>query len=163
MNPLDRSTKEVAEDQEKMVANYLGWKRVTGSGARPGYPGDVEGENWLGECKTHMVPGKPVKFDFNVWEKIANEAASRFKRPVLFADNGMQDSESTWVMFIPDNIHLFTENVIECHNDVSYSASLTKLEEYYDDSPYIWMVLKHKNDAFAIMPLSEFKKYADGV
>ena len=161
MTSFDKSTKDVSEEQETMIARYLGWSRVSGSGARPGHPGDIKSDEWLGECKTHMVPGKPIKFDFDVWQKISNEAVSQFKKPALFSDDGMRDIDSTWVMFKPDNIHKFTVGIVECSNENAYYASASKLEEYYEDSPYIWLVLKHGKDLYAVMPLSEFKVYLD--
>lgn len=153
------STKEFSEIQENMVASFLGWKRVTGSGSRPGHPGDVIGDEWLAECKTHTIPNRPLVFDFRVWEKIAAEAKSQFKQPVLIVDDGSQIVGTTWVMFVPSNISLFPTVSIVCKNDAAYTSSLQRLEENYEDSPYIWMVLKHGKDRFAIMPLEGFKEY----
>lgn len=91
--------KEFSTKQEKQIAEFLGWRRVSGSGARPNAPGDIEGTEWLGECKTHITPGHKIHFDLKIWEKIADEAASQFKQPAYFVDDGSQRLNRTWVMF----------------------------------------------------------------
>ena len=106
-------TKKQASDiQETRVAEALNWSKVTGSGSRHLYPGDVISEFWIGECKTHVQPGHKIKFDIKVWEKLKNEAKSRFKFPALFVDDGSQNLDKTWVMFastmdITDIAHIF--------------------------------------------------------
>ena len=35
------NNKYYSDRQEKMIADYLGWKQVVGSGSRPFTPGDV--------------------------------------------------------------------------------------------------------------------------
>lgn len=94
MNKKYYSTK-----QESLIANELGWECVVASGSRPGFLGDVYSDNWLGECKTHVNPGNKITFVFDVWNKIQDESASRFKYPVLFVDDGSQDIDKTWCMF----------------------------------------------------------------
>lgn len=92
---MSLTKKEASSKQEHRIAAALGWKVTSGSGARAFYPGDVSSDVWLGECKTH-VDLSPVLFYFSVWEKICDEAASQFKRPVLFIDNGSQQLSKTW-------------------------------------------------------------------
>lgn len=89
-------TKTFSTIQEIKISSSLGWKVVSASGARDCLPGDVEGPEWLGECKTHTKRTARVAFIFDVWTKISNEATSHFKRPVLFVDDGSQLLEYTW-------------------------------------------------------------------
>jgi len=84
--------------QEQTVANYLGWRVVRGSGARPMHPGDIEGSDWIGECKTHTKLKSKVAFNQAVWAKLCNEATSKMKKPVLIVDSGTQRVDDTWVM-----------------------------------------------------------------
>lgn len=93
------STKYYSSKQEHMIARYLGWDVVFGSGARDCHPGDITSDNWLGECKTHTSPGKRITFNRFVWNKIIDEAQSKFKFPVLFVDDGSQSIEKTWCLF----------------------------------------------------------------
>lgn len=85
--------------QENLVASTLGWSVVPGSGARSLHPGDIQSDEWIGECKTHETPGHRIVFNYTVWKKISDEAASRFKFPVLFVDDGSQRLSDTWCMF----------------------------------------------------------------
>ena len=93
------STKDFSSVQERTIAEYLGWKVVTGSGSRAGCPGDITSDSWLGECKTHVNSGKKISFNRSVWNKISCEAASKFKYPVLFVDDGSQSISRTWCLF----------------------------------------------------------------
>jgi len=92
------TTKDKSYIQEKMIANYLGWDVVSGSGARPHHPGDIKSDEWLGECKTHMKEVSIIHFDFRVYNKLMNEAMSQMRKPVLFVDNGVSDSRNTYVL-----------------------------------------------------------------
>lgn len=92
------STKDFSNKQEKMIADYLGWSVVSGSGARACHPGDIIGEDWLGECKTHETTGKSIFFSTNVWTKICEEATFQHRRPVLFTDDGSQNIRKTWCL-----------------------------------------------------------------
>lgn len=94
-----QSTKSFSTIQESSIAKYLGWDIVPASGARSFHPGDIQSETWLGECKTHTTETSSILFDIKVWKKLAIEAMSLGKRPVLFVDNGTQRIDSTWVMF----------------------------------------------------------------
>lgn len=94
------STKEFSTKQEQMIADYLSWTRVVGSGSRPTYTGDVVSDEWLGECKTHIQPGHRILFDSSVWDKIVSEASAKFKQPAYFVDDGSQKDVRTWVMFM---------------------------------------------------------------
>lgn len=94
-----KPTKYYSNIQEKTIADYLGWDVVAGSGAASCRPGDISSPDWLGECKTHVSPGKRIEFKLSVWTKIKDEAVSRFKLPALFVDDGSQKLTRTWVMF----------------------------------------------------------------
>lgn len=107
------STKTYSNKQEKLIADYLGWEVVSGSGARNFNPGDIKSPQWLGECKTHISIVDRISVNYKVWIKIVNEAKSVFKFPALFIDNGSQNIDNTWVVcdykkccdnniFIPD-------------------------------------------------------------
>lgn len=90
--------KDVSSKQEHMIASYLGWHVVSGSGARACRPGDVQSDQWLGECKTHTTLTPRYTFMQAVWNKLLDEASSRFKYPVLFVDDGTQKADHTWCL-----------------------------------------------------------------
>ena len=90
------ATKDYSYKQEHKIAAALGWHVVTGSGSRVGHPGDIIGEQWLGECKTHVSGNHPITFKASVWNKIKDEATAVFKYPVLFVDDGSQELSKTW-------------------------------------------------------------------
>ena len=92
------TNKEASELQETRLAKILGWRRVSGSGARSNYPGDIESDQYLGECKTHTAAIRTITFVKGVWDKIRDEAASRFKNPVLLVDDGTQSPLGTWCL-----------------------------------------------------------------
>lgn len=81
-----------------MIADYLEWECVVASGARACHPGDIISDLWLGECKTHVTTGNRIKFVYKEWEKICEEAMSKFKFPILFVDDGSQKESNTWCM-----------------------------------------------------------------
>lgn len=92
------ATKDFSSVQESKVAAALGWKVVSGSGARPCVPGDVKSDKWLGECKTHTEKGQKIFFDLAVWNKIQHEADVQHRSPALIVDDGSQDLNRTWVL-----------------------------------------------------------------
>lgn len=93
------ATKDYSSKQEKMIADYLNWEVVSGSGAAPCVPGDIISPEWLGECKTHVAENDKVQFLSTWWKKIAEEAMIRRRFPVLFTDNGSQELSHTWCIF----------------------------------------------------------------
>lgn len=95
----NQSNKYFSGKQERIIASALGWSVVPGSGARSLHPGDIQSDEWLGECKTHTKPGNKITFYKNVWDKIVDEAISRYKFPALFVDDGSQKIENTWVLY----------------------------------------------------------------
>lgn len=108
------TTKDFSSKQEKMIADFLGWKVVSGSGARACHPGDIVGDDWLGECKTHTTRDNPIFFSSTVWEKIGHEAQFTHRNPVLFSDDGSQKIDKTWCMInqfaVPADWSLFYMN-----------------------------------------------------
>ena len=104
MNKKDYSIK-----QETQIAEFLGWRRVAGSGSRPNAPGDIVSTEWLGECKTHIKSGCTIHFDLKIWSKIVDEASSQFKQPAYFVDDGSQRINRTWVIF---NLQDFNPDVM---------------------------------------------------
>lgn len=94
------STKLYSNKQERTVAEYLDWRQVSGSGSRPTVTGDIEGAEWLGECKTHTSPGHRIEFLIKTWDKIIDEASTKFKQACYIVDDGSQKIENTWVMFL---------------------------------------------------------------
>lgn len=103
------STKAFSNKQEKMIADLLGWEVVSGSGAAACFPGDVIGDEWLGECKTHTEPGHKIFFSKDVWDKIKQEAMVKRRFPVLFTDDGTQIDRHTWCLCMCDRLE--TEDV----------------------------------------------------
>lgn len=95
---MPKSTKYYSTLQEHRIAEFYGWKTVSASGARPFNPGDVKSPDWLAECKTHVKEIERLTISKAVWRKLANEAKSKRKFPVLFIDNGTQKLENTWAI-----------------------------------------------------------------
>lgn len=84
-----------------MVASFLGWSKVAGSGAATCKAGDVISDKFLGECKTHETPGSKVTFRQDVWLKICDEAMVFGRIPVLIADDGTQQWRRTYCLLKP--------------------------------------------------------------
>lgn len=124
------ATKDYSTKQEKIVAEYLGWKRVSASGARSFNPGDICSDCWLGECKTHIKSKDTIIFKKRDWDKISSEAHSVFKNPVLFSDNGTQDLRKTFCMFNLDTSGFYpvtkildADISISCANNIMFSVN----------------------------------------
>lgn len=160
---MEHPTKYYSNIQEKKVADYLNWGVVPGSGATLFNKGDICSDNWVGECKTHTSPGNKLKFDFEVWNKIKEEANSRFKNPVLIVDDGSQDLDKTWCLIGITHPELFTEVSIEVNRTVSLYAELQHLQSLYATCPYVFLIVKRGNKKYGLMPLSEFREYQERV
>ena len=93
---MSKPTKYYSTKQEKYIAGVLGWNVVSGSGARDCHPGDIESDDYSGECKTHTSEKPSICIKYNWWHKIRLEASFRHKTPVLFVDNG--NPKYTWVI-----------------------------------------------------------------
>lgn len=128
-----KNKKSISQSQEEFICNFLSsrnkWHRVSGSGSRPGFPGDVESDSWLGECKTHVVVSDILIFEKRVWDKIKSEALSRFKYPVLFVDTGYlnQDSDHTWCMF-PNYIDVVVDDIVNVSKKYNKSVRVSKFD-----------------------------------
>lgn len=162
------ATKDFSKVQESRIADYLDWKVVSGSGARDFNPGDIESDEWLGECKTHVKPTSTIVFYRTVWDKISNEAESKFKYPALFVDCGTQKVNDTWVMFDlnkvqPANCVLISTSIIKTGVNVRFDS--TQLGKHYrrvlhdtdDDSKFI-VISTAMGDKYplGILPLTAF-------
>lgn len=122
----DKPTKYYSDRQEKLVADYLNMDKVPGSGAFSGSPGDVSGNQWLIECKTHTTSPFPIKFSKKVWNKISKEAISKFKFPALITDDGSQSLSNTYVMFSLKYIsNLDDYTTQDCSNLIKKSEWIT--------------------------------------
>lgn len=118
-----RPTKYFSNKQESAIAKELNWDTVSGSGAAPCTPGDVVGENWLGECKTHMTTAKSIYFNHDVWDKIKQEAMMKRRRPVLFTDDGSQSLSATWCVCLSNSIEI--DNLIVRPLNVRVKTNIT--------------------------------------
>lgn len=153
------SNKYYSNKQEKLIADMLGWKVVSGSGSRSTHPGDIESEDWLGECKTHKTPKHKIKFDHNVWKKIVDEAASKFKFPVLFVDDGSQTQLHTWCMFkiTPGVPFIYTNYILPIRSNIVFDSSimLEHRKSIKSDLPVIYTINREKETIY-ISTFSDF-------
>ena len=165
-----KNNKIFSDRQERMIANYLGWKQVAGSGSRPFTPGDVNTYNFLGECKTHDTEKPTIVFLKSHWLKICEEAVAKHRFPVLFKDNGTQLAENTWVMtplsmFNPDIVNIIDglKNNSTKGNSVTFNLTDAKLLVKQNSVDGKFNVFKHnwENRDLAIMPLSTFRDFIE--
>ena len=165
------STKEFSIKQEKMVASYMGWKVVTGSGSRPFTPGDVNSYDFLVECKTHMTVQDRIVFHKQHWDKISEEALSKHRCPVLITDDGTQKSDSTWVM-LPEHLIPIegSQKVSGGWWNKSRSGNLISIVaktapyiyntiQVQPDTKLIYLEAEFGNDKLAIMTLEMFRQF----
>lgn len=162
------TNKEASYNQEHMVANFLGWQVVSGSGSRPFSPGDIKNENYLLECKTHTKEQSNIIFYKNHWDKICKEARSVNKYPALIVDEGSQRAENTWVM-LPKRV-ITSESINQILNLVNTSTSgntitfsnedaLNLFKKYYYPNGINFFVDDFGGEMLAILTLQEFKKF----
>ena len=154
--------------QEKMVADYMGWKVVSGSGARPFDPGDVVNSHCLVECKTHDTEQTNIVFRKTHWTKISLEARSKNRYPVLITDNGTQKSNYTWVLTSTKFLGSSDANSIDGLANTSskgttitfkHDAALSLFNSNYIRGKVNYLSETWDNDLLAIMPLEEFKNF----
>lgn len=167
------ATKDFSSVQESKVADALGWKVVTGSGARPCVPGDVRSDKWLGECKTHTEPGQRIFFDLAVWEKIQHEADVQHRSPALIVDDGSQDLNKTWVlcravsisyedMAQVDPNFAIRKNISFDHTKVAdYMKSLYKTSGGSIVFNHMCMEIRWGGQIVCVLPFTEFMKVND--
>lgn len=127
------ATKDFSSKQESMIADYLSWDVVSGSGAAACHPGDIISDNWLGECKTHEKPGHKIFFSKDVWKKICDEAMSKGRSPVLFTDDGSQKIENTWCIVNKFMIHGYTLSRTDKKVSTNLNFTLKELDELYSN------------------------------
>lgn len=161
-----KPTKYYSRIQEDRVARYLNWGVVSGSGARPGQPGDLIGAHFLGECKTHTEPGHKIVFNQEVWKKLQNEAQAKFSFPVLIVDDGSQRVDKTWCLFMPfvaPEYTKFKDYDIPIRTNAIFDGdeALKKYaEDFYDEHLEIFgtFVIKLGNENLCMCPLPEFNR-----
>jgi len=154
--------------QEKMVADYMGWKVVSGSGARPFDPGDVVNAHCLVECKTHDTEQANIVFRKTHWQKISTEARAKNRYPVLITDNGTQKLRNTWVLISVKLTDIGNANRIDgLANTSSKGATITFKHDNalslfntnYIRGKVNYLSATWGNELLAIMPLEEFKNF----
>ena len=161
------TNKEASNLQESMVAKYLGWNTVVGSGARPFRPGDVQNEHYLIECKTHTSEQQNIIFYTKHWDKISKEARSINKYPALVVDNGTQKSHNTWVMVpkrvLPEKVFKIFGLVNTAKSDSTitfrHESAKSLYKSGYNDEKISYFPGWCNQEQVAIMSLSEFKKF----
>lgn len=154
--------------QEKMVADYMGWRVVSGSGARPFDPGDVVNSQCLVECKTHDTEQTNIVFRKTHWKKISSEARAKNRYPVLITDNGTQKSYNTWVLTSARFVGTSDVNRIDGLVNTStkgttitfkHGSALSLFNTNYIEGKINYLSETWDNDLLAIMPLEEFKNF----
>ena len=119
------ATKDYSSIQEKQVAEYMDWQVVSGSGAAKCHPGDVIGEDWLGECKTHVKPNQPIFFKYTVWQKICEEAMIKHRYPVIFTDDGSQKLSRTWCLFKSNMLNGLDVDTVEMPEKLKSAVNIS--------------------------------------
>lgn len=154
----DVNTKLYSSMHESAIAKYLNWSVVSGSGARPCCVADIESEEFLGECKTHIKPQKVYTFVNKVWTKLLNESMFAHRYPALFVDNGHQTFQTTLVA-IPQYVvpieYLDSYSVIDIAPNLS-SVTISAEEVECDNSNVIYSS-SLENSKVYIMPCKIFK------
>ena len=162
-------TKDFSSAQENMIADYLDWAVVSGSGAAACHPGDIISDEWLGECKTHVKPDQKIFFSKSVWKKICDEAMVKRRYPVLFTDDGSQKCNKTWCLFSSrqlnrDDCHVMSEGAFVNRTNISFGhdAMLANYElQRSPDKPSVFL-LRWGEDTVAVCLLSTFKELFGG-
>ena len=151
MQKTEEMRKVVSRRQEKMIADYLSWNTVPGSGSRGTRPGDIHSDEWLGECKTHVTAQPTIIFLFSYWEKIREEATAKFLLPALFVDRGHQTLDDVWVLFKNtfDDVTVTSEHIKVNNRSVSFDPKLLNSSSMYEIDP----------TGLAVASLSYFKSH----
>lgn len=155
-------TKYYSSKQESTISNYLGWTPICGSGAVACKPGDIQSDSWLGECKTHTERKDKIVFYQSHWSKIRSEAYSKFKKPVLFVDNGTQNENYTWCI-IPKQAMVYGKEIpfmfsVKTNISFDYKDLITKTL-MYGDLDSVWFSIDNFVCDVALMHISSFKKW----
>lgn len=161
------TNKEASNKQEHLIAKYLGWNVVSGSGARACHPGDIQSSQWLGECKTHTEPGHSLLFSTSVWSKLQDEAASRFKYPVLFVDDGSQKLENTWCLLSSKSVDWDAVMDVDWQiYDKSFKKNITisikdlsrRCKEIHKSPIHVGFHIFHAGYSFLLVSVSLFRQ-----
>lgn len=161
------TNKEASAKQEKMVADFMGWDVVSGSGARPFAPGDVKNDYYLVECKTHVDEKNNIIFYKKHWIKILTESQSIHKYPALIVDNGTQKSQNTWVMIprsvLPTNTNIIAGAINTSKKDTTFTFNHNNTYSLYKSNYKFGRIncisTWFDNYEVAILSLEEFKNY----
>lgn len=162
-----KDEKRVASDrQEMIVANFLGFKKVVASGARNFYPGDVESEQWLGECKTKLTPHDNISIIHRHWRKIQDEADGKHKFPVLFVDNGTQTASNTWAIVrsnvLPLDIDVKQADMFKDNKSSTTFSHLLAKEQYkLCNRQGLNYVFTGQDTHMVVIPLTKFKELVE--
>lgn len=161
---MESNLKECSKRQETTIANALGWNVVSGSGSRSCKPGDVIGDRWLGECKTHAKDNHPILLTPRMWKKIKNEAMAKFKFPVLFGDDGSQQLENTWCV-IPNILTIpnaYTEYIQEYPFDIKENLRFRNVDlksfGISKDSGFSIFIINWADDICYLMTFTAFRE-----
>lgn len=159
MTKMTTGTKHFSSKQENLIADLLGWKVVTGSGARSLHPGDIQSDEWLGECKTHETPSHKIVFYSSVWKKISDEAISKYRFPALFVDDGSQTVRHTWVMYktLPAVSYITSDYPYPVKSNISFDSldMMTDRKSKNIALPLVYKVRQGKETVF-ISTLEDF-------
>jgi hypothetical protein len=152
------ATKDFSSKQENMVAEYLGWETVVGSGSRNFHYGDLISLLWLGECKTHVSPQSKITFQKSHWEKIVDESMFHHRSPVLVVDNGTQKLNHTYCLFKYEFDSLDTSSAIEIPNK-GKNINLT-LDSLNDSAVYMAQDFDKYSKVY-ICTIERFKRFLE--
>lgn len=152
------STKYYSNKQESMISNYLGWTKVPASGALM-KPGDIYSDEYLGECKTHMISGVPVSFNIDVWTKLKREAMSQFRRPVYFSDDGSQQIQNTWVILdnVRSSVSIYSSDELRVRNLFKFNSTDMKKKLGTVRNRPACISSSIGNETVYVMSVSDFK------
>lgn len=166
---MSNPTRYYSDKQESMVADYLGFSVVSGSGSDKFAPGDVKSTNYLIECKTHMEPTDKIQIFSSHWAQIKNEASVSARHPVLVVDDGTQKSENTWVICRPAGVNRSRLRLYIMPGDVGKSTNLSFSAKYITpilcatqslegNNLYCAFIIYWRNEEILLMPLATFKE-----
>lgn len=100
-----KPTRYYSDKQEKTVAQNLGGKQTSNSGATPFDKGDVKIENFLIECKTKTTSSSTISIHKDWLEKIQHEACFQGKENTALAFNFGPDEKLYYI--IDENLFKF--------------------------------------------------------
>ena len=151
----------------------MNWNVVAGSGAAPCTPGDVIGEKWLGECKTHTSSSKSIYFNHDVWEKIKSESVMKHRLPVLFTDDGSQKLDNTWCVCLSSSVEktgvyvvplslTIRKNISFSHQDLiaDYRRSRRIMPDIFRELSLVYSCTWCGEGVY-LMPFSSFQKIVE--